>query len=351
MHHSPSGRHLLAAVALASFGFTGSPVAAETVPAAKAGLAVRDIALPGDGRGDYLLADEKHRLLFVTHATRVHVLDLDTLQQVATVVGFRSVHGVALSAGRAFATDGGAGEVVVFDPRSGMVSQRIKVGLGPDSIATEPVSGRVIAFNGYGKSASVIDPTTLAVVSSIDLGARPEFARADGRGHVLVNLSNSAEVAEIDPVAGRVVRKYKVAGCEDPSALGIDEAARRIFVGCGNRRMQAVALRSAKVVGGAPIGDDADGIVYDPARRRIYAANRDGTLSVISKRGAVYKMEASVALEDYAKTLAFDSRTGRLFSSTAEIIRAPVVAGRTPPPTAKPGTFHLVVISPVASHP
>ncbi|WP_425532827.1 YncE family protein, partial [Stenotrophomonas maltophilia] len=83
-----------------------------------------------------ILADPDARRLYVTHGPVVHILDLDRLAPIARVTGFKKAHGVALSHGKGYASDGDGNRVLVFDPVNGRVLKTINAGGNPDSILT-----------------------------------------------------------------------------------------------------------------------------------------------------------------------------------------------------------------------
>ena len=55
----------------------------------------KKIPLPGEGGWDYLTVDESARRLYVSHATQVVVLNIDTLEIVGSIPGLSGVHGIA----------------------------------------------------------------------------------------------------------------------------------------------------------------------------------------------------------------------------------------------------------------
>src|SRR5881397_2195729 len=71
-------------------------------------------------------------------------------------------------------------------------------GENPDAIRYEPKSGRVFTFNGRSNNATAIDSKTGMVVGTIPLGGKPEFAQADDKGHVYVNIEDTSEIVDID---------------------------------------------------------------------------------------------------------------------------------------------------------
>ena len=311
------------------------------------GLKIARVPLPGEGRGDFLLADPASNRLFVTHSQRLHVLDLKTLKPLAEVTGLTVAHGVALDrSGHAYVTDGNSDGVVVFDPASGRELKRIAVGKKPDAILFDPASSKILVFNGDSDDVSVIDPASGSVVGSIKLPNGPEYPQTDGRGHVYVTLEEGNAVAVIDTVKMAFDHLIPLTGCEGPAPLAFDASSRRLFSGCGNKVMVVIDADGGRVVASLPIGGGPDGIVYDPERKKIVVANRDGSWTIVRQVSAdAYKVERTLHIDEYAKTVALDPGTHRVFSSTADLIWPPAVPGKKHLPNAKPGTFHLIVVS------
>lgn len=335
---------------LAAMIAAAMPASSNAHPAsvAKAGhLVITKVALPGEGRGDYLLADSASNRLFVTHSQLVHVLDLKTLKTVAEVKGLTAAHGVALDRrGRAYVTDGKSDSVVVFDPATGRELRRIHVGKGPDSILFDSASSKIMAFNGESEDVSVIDPATSTVVATIKLPNAPEFSQADGRGHVFVNLEEGNAVAVIDSQKLAFDHLIALKGCDGPAPLAIDRTNRRLFSGCGNNVMVVTDIDSSNVVASVPIGGDPDGIVYDVGTKRVFVANRDGGWTIVHQASANrYNVEQTLKIDQYAKTVALDPVSHRVFSSSADLVWPPAVPGKKHLPNAKSGTFRLVIVS------
>lgn len=335
----------------------GAAACLAAVAAVAAGAAVARVApsyrlsavpLPGDGRGDYITVDRDGGRLYVTHTASVHILDLATLKPLATLTGLKKAHGVAVdrASGHGFASDGGANAVIMFDLANGARIKDIAVGKNPDSILRDPASGKIFVFNGATRDTSVIDPASGQVLASIPLGDKPEFSQADGKGMVWVALDESGSIAAIDSRTMAVVHVFKLAGCEGAAPLAFDAAHRRLFTACGDKHAYVIDADSGRVVAHVPVGEDPDGIVYDPRRAKLFVANRDGTMTIIRQNGAnAYAVERSLRTPTYAKTVGIDPATRRVFSSTAELIWPKARPGGEVLPDARPGTFRLVVIT------
>ena len=153
------------------------------------------LPLGGAGGWDYLSFDAARRHLFVSRGDRVLVIDVDQHKLVGTIANTPGVHGIALAPdlGRGFTSNGAAASVTEFDLTTLKTVATIGgTGDKPDAIIYDSASHHVLTFNGKSHSASVIDPAKGAVIATIALPGKPEFAVSDGarpclrqhRGHV-----------------------------------------------------------------------------------------------------------------------------------------------------------------------
>lgn len=304
------------------------------------------ISLPGEGRGDYLAVDTDARRLYVTHSQVLHILDLDTLKPIGQVTGIKMAHGVALAHGHGFVTDGNSNAVVMFDPTTGKTEKVIAAGKKPDAILHDPASDMILAFGGDSEDVSVIDPVKAAVIKTIKLPNGPEFSQADGKGLVFVNMEEGNDIGVIDTRTMTLNHVIKLEGCDGPAPLAFDATNRRLFSGCGNKVMTVTDADSGKVITTVPIGGDPDGIAFDPDRKRIFVANRDKSWTVIDQKDKdTYMVDQALPIDEYAKTIAIDAKTHRLFTSTADLIWPKPTAGKKLLPNAAPGSFRLLVVS------
>lgn len=321
-------------------------VAAAEAPANATAFAITKVALPGEGRGDYLTVDSATRRLYVTHSSAVHILDLDSLKPLAQVTGLKAAHGVALADGKAFVSDGDQNAVIAFDPATGKTLKTIPTGKKPDSILFDKASGKIMAFNGDSDEISVIDPATDSVVKTIKLPNGPEFSQTDDKGKVWVNMEEGNDIGVIDTKTMALAGTIPLPGCDGPAPLMFDPANRLLFSGCGNKIMTVTDADSGKVLTTVPVGGDPDGIAFDGDRKRIYVANRDGGWTIIDQLAKdKYTVNQTLKIDEYAKTVAVDPKTHRAFSSTADLVWPPAVPGKKHLPNAKSGTFRLMVVS------
>jgi DNA-binding beta-propeller fold protein YncE len=280
----------------------------------------KKIPIPGQGGWDYLTVDESARRLYVSHGTRVDVLDVDSgeiLGSIPTV----GVHGIAVAPelGRGFVSDGKASKVLIFDLKTIKVVQEVVAGKNPDAIIYDPASSHVFAFNGGSNSATAINAADGKVAGTIDLGGGPEFAVADGQGFVFNNLEDQSLVLKIDSRKLKVEQRWPTAPCASPSSMAIDRPNRRLFIGCRSKVMAVMNADTGQVITTLPIGDHVDATAFDPDTRLIFNSNGEGTITVIRQETPdKYSIVESVKTLPRAKTMALDPKTHQLFLSTEE---------------------------------
>jgi YVTN family beta-propeller protein len=135
--------------------------------------------------------------------------------------------------------------VTVFDLKTLQPEEQIKEGENPDAIMYDEYSKKVVVMNGRSKDLMVIDPDSLKVVATVPLGGKLEAATSDPT-HVYVNVEDTAEVVSVDSKSWKADHRWKVAGCEEPSGMGIDEKKHRLFSTCGNKKMVLLTRPTGK---------------------------------------------------------------------------------------------------------
>ncbi len=195
---------------------------------------VNTFKIGGDGGWDYLIADAAARRLYISRATHVIVLDLDSGKAVGDIADTPGVHGIALAPelGRGFTSNGREGTVSIFDLKTLATISKVKAGENPDAILYDPATQRVFTFNGRSQDSTAIDAAKGTVLGTIKLDGKPEFAASDGKGEIFVNIEDKSELTAIDPSKLVVKSTWPLAPCESPSGLSMDRKNRRLFVGC-----------------------------------------------------------------------------------------------------------------------
>src|SRR5207247_1514146 len=113
--------------------------------------------------------------------------------------------------------------------------------------------------------ATVIDAKSGNVVGTIALGGGPEFAVADGKGTVFVNIEDKNELVAVDSNTLKIKSRWPVAPAGAPTALAMDTAHRRLF-SAGRKPQMLVVLDadSGKAIQSFPITGGVDAAVFEP---------------------------------------------------------------------------------------
>jgi hypothetical protein len=299
----------------------------------------------GEGAWDYVTADAQGHRLFVTRTTHTIVLDSDSMKPLADIPGQKSAHGVALvpALQRGFITDGaGKGAIVVFDLKTYAVLGKLSAAPDTDGIIYDAGTNLVLASAGDSSALLAfhpdIDPNG-NIGAPIELGGKPEFLAADGKGKAFVNLEDKGLVAVVDLMARKVLARWPVAPGGQPVGLSIDNKAHRLFIGCRNpQKLVVMNADNGKVEGSVPIGAGVDATAF--LNGQAFASCRDGSFIVAGEQNGSFAAIQTLKTADGARTLAVDPGTQRIFLPTAELEPAP--AGTRPKP--KPGTFMIVVV-------
>ncbi len=307
---------------------------------------VKRTIIGGDGFWDYITVDTGSRQLYLSHGSEAVVLNADTHERLATIAG-QGIHGVTLvpALQKGFVTNGGSNTVTVFNTKTFEKTGDIAVGKNPDAALYDPFSQRLFVFDAGSDDASVIDPAAGRSIGTIALGGAPEAAVTDGKGTIFVNLEDKSEIAVIDALTLKILRRMSLAPGEEPTGLALDAGNGILFSVCHNKLMMIVDAKSGKMLAQLPIGKQVDGVVFDAARQLAVSSNGEGTLTVVREISpAEFKVEQTVTTEPGARTIALDAKTHRIFTATAQYGEKPAPTADNPNPRRKtlPGTFSVL---------
>jgi YVTN family beta-propeller protein len=340
---------LSSTVFLAAALFCGLLAAPALLAAQKPYRIVDRWKLGGEGGWDDLHADSAARRLYLTHGTRVDVVDTQTGKLAGSITGLHGTHSIALdTAGKfGYISDGGGNAVVVFDRATLAIVATIPAGTNPDAIVFEPATQTVWAFNGRSRDATVIDAATRKVVATIPLPGKPEFAAVDGQGIIFDNIEDKNELVRLDAKTLKLTGEWPLAGCDGPSGLALDIAGSRLFSVCDGKKMAVTDARTGKTLANPAIGDSPDGAGWDAAHHLAFSSNGgSGTLSVIDANAAGYPAIEELATQRGARTMTYDSLADRIYLVTADFgpRPAPTAANPRPRPAILPGSFVVLVV-------
>jgi len=341
-------RPAVLAAAFAAF-VTGTNAASAAAPDY---VITRSVPIGVPDRWDYVTFAPQSGRLYVAHGSETTILDGRDGHTIGRLAPLDGAHGqvVRPALGRAYADSGKAGDVSVFALGTARLLATLPAQPDADAMVDDPASGRIFVMDGDSGTITAIDAAADRVAGTIDLHAGAlEFAAADGRGHLFVNLAAARGVAEIDTRTLRETGRFALPDCTSPHGMAYDRATRRIFTSCVDGWLDVLDARSGREVARLPIGRGSDAVVLDARRRRVFSSNGDGTLSVIPIGDqAHFGPVTTIRTEPGARTLALDPASGRLFSVTADIAGQdpPHVPGSAPRWRFKPGTVRVLFLDP-----
>ncbi len=296
------------------------------------------VTIPGGDSGwDYNTIDARNGRIFIAHRKDgLHVYDIKTGKVVKTLAQSANTNTSAIAPefdlGIAGTTDG---YVVVFQPSTLRTLARYKSDTGGfDGATYDPASKRFAAVGEADeekKQTPVLffDARTGKPAGSVLVdSAKVDAPRADGRGAIWAPLRDRDALVRIDAQAMKVAATVALDGCRKPSALELDNADQRIFVGCRGDagsapRLAVLDAASGKQLAWVPIGRGVDEVLYDARARSVITANgEDGSMSVIRQLSAdTYQPGETVGTRPMARTGVLDERTGKVYLVNAQYVK------------------------------
>jgi hypothetical protein len=185
-------------------------------------------------------------------------------------------------------------------------------------------------------------------VGELDLGGDPESAVSDGKGTAYVNLADKGAVAVVDVQALKVFKTYPIDDCVRPHIMAYDGASQRLFIGCRNSSLAVVDALTGKVVAHQQTCSGVDAGGFDPDSKLVFISCSEGVISMIHEVSPdYYELVDTVKTQLWARIMALDPVTKKIFLPTADIETVPTTDPKRPyARKMKPGSFRVLVISP-----
>ena len=209
----------------------------------------------------------------------------------------------------------GQGEGVQLVGDDYRMAQSIRLGDDSDNVRYDAGAKRI--YVGFGSGAiAAISPSDGKVIAEAKLAGHPEsFQLERSGGRLFVNVPNADHIAVIDRESMRVIATWPVTTAKANYPMALDEAARRLIIGC---RRPAKALvydtTSGKEISAFDIVGDADDLFYDSARRRLYVSGGEGFIDVFQSGEANrFTRLARIPSAAGARTALFVPDVSRLF--------------------------------------
>jgi YVTN family beta-propeller protein/YD repeat-containing protein len=168
-----------------------------------------------------------------------------------------------------------AGESVsVIDPTTMKVVKTIDTHHNAWELALDPANGQLFVTNGDVGAVSIINTTSEKLAMLLKVGCHHAVGAVyDAQtGYVYVECDISSELAVVNPVSDTVLGYIEVHGGASNSGIAIDPTTEQLFVAdfSGNR-ITAVNTSSNLVQSQIPGIASPDGTFYDPLSNTVYA--------------------------------------------------------------------------------
>ena len=284
--------------------------------------------MPGfTGDFDHFGLDLKGNRLFLASEDQktVEVFDLRTGERIQSIKGFGQPLTMTYlpESNRLIVADGGdTDEVELVDCKDYKIIKTLKLGLGVDHSAYNPVNGYFYVENGGGPDSkthvlTIIDTKSFTKVGEITglPGNSHEGMVIDHAGKLLyVNLTGTDEIGVIDLSARQLIAKWPLSDAHVAHAIALDESNHRLFTAT-RRPAQFIVFNmdTGKAVASLPcVGVNSD-MWLDRAHKRIYVTGSE-TASVFEQRDADhYEHIAEVPTAYRAKSSMFVPELKRLY--------------------------------------
>ena len=226
-----------------------------------------------------------------------------------------------------------------------------------DGIVFDSFNERVYVFSHPTKDATVIDAKDGTVLGRVDLGGVPEEGVPDGKGLLYVVMQDpQGSVTVVDVKTMKAIAHYPFGdlggGC---NGLALDAKNKVLFAACArsgnppNAKPQMVILSATdgKILKTLPLAGASDGAMFNPSTLEAYSTQGNGTLTIVKETSpTAFEVEQNLQTMNFARTIAFDSKTGHIFTMADERGPAPPAppGGRAGRGAAIPGTFTILMI-------
>jgi DNA-binding beta-propeller fold protein YncE len=281
---------------------------------------VQTIPLPGvEGRIDHFALDAKGKRLFVAALgnNTVEVVDLTAGEVTQQIKDLQAPQGIGFAAdcNRLAVANDKDGSVRLFDGPSLRPIHVIDLKDDADNVRYDAGARRFWA--GYGEGGLVaIDPQTGKVMADVKLDAHPESFQLESKGkRIFVNVPRAKHVAVVDREKGEVVAKWPLNEAKANFPMALDEANRRLFIGCREpAKLLVLDTENGKTIASLGIVGDTDDLFCDTANKRIYVSGGEGRITVIDQGSAdEYRVAGQIRTAPGARTSFFSAEASLLY--------------------------------------
>jgi DNA-binding beta-propeller fold protein YncE len=313
----------LSLLSLLCLVFTAKTMSQESVPL----KLVQTYKLPADVKGnfDHFAIDLAGNRLFATPEAykAVLVIDLKSGKLIHKISGIEKPHAILFREDlkRLYVTDGESGDLKIVDSDSYAVVSSVKLLEDADSIGYDGATKYLYIDNGGGdvhqtySMLSVVDTSAGKKVTDIKVDGDTLEAMVLDKSTPRIFLNNKAksQVDIIDREKRTLIASWPVTLSKTNVAMAYDEANHRLFVACRSGGIVVLDTQSGKEIAVLPITKGVDDLVFDSAKKRLYASC-DGNVDVYEQSAAdTYKSLGKVPTGALARTALLVPQLNRYF--------------------------------------
>jgi YVTN family beta-propeller protein len=246
----------------------------------------------------------------------VEVIDISGRRVIKSIPGLHEPQGIRFlpDRNRVVVANGADGSMVFYDGTTLSVVHTAKASGDADNVRYDPKTGRV--YVGYGNGAlAAFDPDGKPL-GEMKLAAHPEsFQLESGGSRIFVNVPSAGHVAVVDRDKQTVSTTWRVSAAGANYPMGLDEANRRLFLGCRRpAKLLVYDTGSGNMVTAVDIVGDTDDLFYDEAKKRLYVIGGEGFVTVLEQLDADhYRQLQRIPTSAGARTGLFVPELGKLF--------------------------------------
>ncbi len=274
---------------------------------------------------DYLTLDPTRPYLYIgQRGDGVTVYDLREKKILRTIDRSEDANATTLvpEFDRGYTTNGD-GTTTIFQLSTLKTLDRVKFGEDADNIFYEPVTHQLVAMMGDSKAIAFLDAKTGRILGRLEMESHKLDASVpDGQGNLFVAERDRNAIARIDVKNHRMTAEWLTEGCDEPTGLALDAVGKRLLIGCRGKSpvLAIMDSESGKMITTKVIGRGNDGVVFDAETHKVYTSNGvDGNLVIYQQTNPdTYQLAEAATTRPYARTMALDQKSKKVYMVTAE---------------------------------
>jgi len=237
------------------------------------------------------------------------------------------------------------GVVRLVDKAHDKVVAEILAGKNPNSAVYDATTKMAYAMNKNGGDITIIDPVQRKAAGTITVGGTLEFVVSDGRGMLFDNVKSANQIVVIDAAQRRVVARFPLKDCQQPTGLAYVADGKLLISACSNGMAKVLHADTGAEIASLAIGHGPDAVIYDPVRKLAFIpCGDDGALDIVSISTNANKVVQRLPTQEGTRTGTIDPETGRVYLMASK--PSPAMAGKSDEEDGArlKGSFEILVV-------